>query len=109
MEMHMKKNILMILAILSISAVASAKTYSLTLFQRSLVAGAELQPGEYKMELDGSKVMISNGKKRAEAEVKVETGDQKFGSTTVRYQNGDGNYRVQEIRLGGTKIKLVFD
>ena len=105
----MKKKILMILAILSISAVASAKTYSVTLFQRSLVAGAELQPGEYKMEINGSKVVISNGKKTAEAEVKVETGDQKFSSTSVRYQNGDGNYRVQEIRLGGTKTKVVFN
>jgi hypothetical protein len=107
--MDMKKKILMILAILSISAVASAKTYSVKLFQRSLVAGAELQPGEYKMEINGSKVVISNGKKSAEAEVKVETGDQKFSSTSVRYQNGDGNYRVQEIRLGGTKTKLVFN
>jgi len=28
---------------------------------------------------------------------------------SVKYQNGDGKYRVQEIRLGGTKTKLVFD
>jgi len=104
----MIKNFLLSFAILAVS-VASAKSYSLTLFQPSIVGGAELQPGDYKLDLDDTKVVIRNGKKSAEATVKVEAGDQKFGSTSVKYQNGDGKYRVQEIRLGGTKTKLVFD
>ena len=41
--------------------------------------------------------------------MKVETAEEKFGSTSVRYQNGDGKYRIQEIRLGGTKTRLVFN
>ena len=68
-----------------------------------------MQPGEYKLDLDGSKVVIRNGKKIAEAEVKVETSDTKFNSTSVRYENGNGSYRVQQIRLGGTKTKLIFN
>ncbi len=69
----------------------------------------QLEPGDYKLDLDGSKVVISNGKKSAAADVKVETSDKKFSATSVRYQNGDGNYHVQEIRLGGTKTKIVFN
>ena len=68
-----------------------------------------MQPGEYKLELTESKVTLRNGKKSAEAVVKVETAEERFGSTSVRYQNGDGKYRVQEIRLGGTKTRLVFN
>ena len=105
----MTKNLLLGFVILAASAVANAKSYSVTLFQPSMVGGSELQPGEYKLDLNESKVVIHSGKNTAEANVKVETGDQKFSSTTVRYQNGDGKYRVQEIRLGGTKTKLVFN
>jgi hypothetical protein len=105
----MTKKFLLSFAILAMSALANAKSFSVTLFQPSLVGGAELQPGEYKLDLNESKVVIHSGKKSAEADVKVENGDQKFSSTSVRYQNGDGKYRVQEIRLGGTKTKLVFN
>jgi hypothetical protein len=105
----MKRKLLITLAILAVSATANAKSFSVTLFQTSIVGGAELQPGEYKLEWNESKVVIRNGKKSAEAEVKAEIADQKFGSTSVRYENGDGKYRIQEIRLGGTKTKLVFN
>jgi hypothetical protein len=103
------RNFLMILTVLSVSAVASAKSFTVTLFQQSIVGSAELQPGEYKVSLEGSKVTISNGKTHAEADVRVETSDKKFNSTSVRYLNGDGNYHVREIRLGGTKTKIVFN
>jgi hypothetical protein len=103
------RKLLLILLALSLAAVAGAKSFTVTLFQQSTVGAIELQPGEYKLDLDGSKVVIRNGKKIAEAEVKVETGDTKFNSTSVRYENGNGSYRVQEIRLGGTKTKLIFN
>ena len=105
----MNKKILLSFAILAASAMANAKSFSVTLFQPSIVGGSELQPGDYKLDLNESKVVIHSGKNSAEAAVKVETGDQKFSSTTVRYTNGDGKYRVQEIRLGGTKTKLIFN
>jgi hypothetical protein len=105
----MTRKFLLFFTILAASAIASAKSFSVTLFQPSIVGEAELQPGEYKLEVNESKVILRNGKKSAEATVKVETSDQKFGSTSVRYQNGDGKYRISEIRLGGTKTRLVFN
>src|SRR5213594_248952 len=105
----MRRKFLLSFAILALSAVASAKTFHVTLFQPTTVGSAELQPGDYKLELNESKVVIRNGKTSTEAMVKVESADQKFASTTVRYQNGDGKYRIQEIRLGGTRTKLVFN
>src|SRR5271168_493832 len=94
---------------LALALASAASTYSLTLFQPSMVGNTELKPGDYKLQVDGEKATIKNGKSSVEAAVKIETGDQKFANTVVRYSNGDGKYHVQEIRLGGTKTKLVFN
>ncbi|MCL4794430.1 MAG: hypothetical protein KJZ84_07700 [Bryobacteraceae bacterium] len=90
-------------------AVASASTYNVQLFQPSIVSGQELKPGQYKLTVDDSKVTISRGKQSVEAAVKMETSDSKFSSTSVRYTNENGKMKVQEIRLGGTNTKLVFN
>ncbi len=95
------------IAFLGVS-LAGAKTFNITLFQPSVVGGTELKPGEYKLELNVEKVRITNGRQSGEAEVKVQSSGRKFTSTTVRYSNGDGKYRIQEIRLGGTTTTLVF-
>jgi len=90
-------------------AVASAKTYTVNLFQSAMVGNTELKPGEYKVEVVDQKAVIRNGKIESQAPVKVETGEAKYDTTTVRFSNADGKMHVQEIRLGGTKTKLVFN
>lgn len=89
-------------------AISAAEKHNITLFQPSLVNGTELAPGDYRMELDGDKMTLSKGKQKVEASVKTEQADAKFGSTSVRYSNADGKYKIQEIRLGGTNRKLVL-
>lgn len=103
----MKKRILMLFAVLGLAAIASAKSYTLNLFEPSVIGGMELKPGQYSLELKDQKVVLRKGKDVCEATVKVETADSKYGSTSVRYTNGDGKYHVQEIHLGGTNMKLV--
>ena len=104
----MRKKVLITLAALGMAAIASAKSYSITLFQPSLIGGAELKPGNYSLEVKDQKVVIRQGKLTSEAPVKVEHADNKYGSTTVRYTNGDGKYHVQEIHVGGTDLRLVL-
>jgi len=106
---NMSKKILMLFAVLGLAAVASAKSYSIMLFEPSLLGGSELKPGNYTLEMKDEKVIIRAGKHVAEAPVKVETADSKYSSTTVRYRNGDGKYRIQEIHIGGTNLKLVVN
>ena len=104
------KKILLSFATLALAVASAANSYRVTLFQPSVVNGTELKPGDYKVTLkDNNKAVLTSGKTSIEANVRQETGDSKFSSTTVRYQNGDGKYRVQEIRLGGTNTKLVFE
>ncbi|MBX9603130.1 MAG: hypothetical protein K2X35_19150 [Bryobacteraceae bacterium] len=99
------------LATLAFGAISFAATsHNVTLFQPSVVNGQELAPGQYKVVVDNNKAVFSSaGKQKLEAPVKVETADEKFSSTSVRYQNGDGKYRVREIRVGGSKTRLVFE
>ena len=89
-------------------AVASARSYNVSLFQPAMFGGTELRPGEYKVEVNDQKATIRQGKFQGESPVKVEENEVKFDTTTVRYSNSDGKLRIQEIRIGGTKTKLVF-
>jgi hypothetical protein len=90
-------------------AVASARSYTVNLFQPTMVGTTELKPGEYKIEVNDQKAVIRKGKVQTESPVKVEEGDTRFDTTVVRYVNNpDGKVRIQEIRIGGTKTRLLF-
>ena len=104
----MIRKIALTFSTLALAIASAASTHKITLFQHSLVNGSELKPGEYKVTVADNKAVISQGKTSVEAPITVETADSKYSSTSVRYRNGDGKYRVQEIRLGGTNTKLVF-
>jgi hypothetical protein len=105
----MTRKLLLSFTTLALAVASAASSYKVTLFQPSVINGTELKPGQYKLTLQDNKAIISSGKTSVEATVKTETADSKFNSTTVRYQNGDGKYRLQEIRLGGTNTKLTFE
>jgi hypothetical protein len=91
-------------------AVASARSYTVSLFAPAMVGTTELTPGEYKIEVNDQTAVIRNGKVQAESAVKVEQGESKFDRTVVKYVNDGGGkaMHIQEIRIGGTKTKLVF-
>lgn len=104
----MKKKLLLAISVAGL-AVASAKSYSINLFQPAMLGSTELAAGEYKVEVVDQKAVVRNGKIHGEARVKEETADSKYSTTTVRFSNGDGKMHIQEIHVGGTKTKLVFN
>ncbi len=98
------------LTFLAMGAIAqAATTYHITLLKPSVVAGKELKPGEYKIEVDNDKAVISHGKTSVETKVKTEAADKKYDSTTVRYTVDGDKYKIQEIGIGGTKTRLVIN
>ena len=105
----MTKKLIVTIVLLAGLVFASSASYTVTLFQPSVVGGTELKPGDYKMTVEDNKVIISKGKAKVEASVKTETADAKYSSTSVRYTSTDGKYKIQEIRLGGTTTRLVFN
>ena len=100
---------LLLACLLTGMALASPKAFNVTFFEPSVIGGTELKAGDYRFELKDQKVFIKHGRETTEADVKVETGDAKYPSTTVKYANADGKYKVQEIRVGGTNMKLVLE
>jgi len=103
----MKRRILFSFALAGL-ALASARSYTVNLFQPAMVGNTQLKGGEYQVEVVDQKAVFRNGKIESQTPVKVEDNDVKYGSTTVRFSNGDGKMHVQEIHIGGTKTKLVF-
>lgn len=103
----MQKKFAATLAVFSALALAgAANTYRVDLYQPTVVNGTTFKPGECKIEVKDNQVVFKQGKNTAEATVKVESGANKFSSTSVGYTGGD---HIQEIRLGGTTTKLLFD
>ncbi len=105
----MKKALAVMFAI-GISVAYAASSYHVTLYKATTVNGTQLKAGEVKLELQGDKVILKQGKTSVESSVTVQNGDRKFDASSVGY-NGDSSTssQVQEIRLGGTSIKLLFD
>ena len=105
----MKKEFLFAFTIIAL-AIAGAKTHTVNLYQPAKVGTTALEPGTYSIEVRENRAFLRNGKVAAEAEVKVETVERKFDRTAVRYAKGEGDtLRVQEIHIGGTREKLVFN
>ena len=102
----MLKKILFGFTTVALAIGSAATTYHVTLFQSSVINGTELKPGDYKVEIKNDKAVFSQGKNTTEAPVKVvEDAQQKYRSNVVRY---GPESRVQEMRIGGTRTKLVF-
>jgi len=98
---------LLIFALLG-TAIAVAKSYKVTLFQPATVGDVQLAAGDYRLDVAGEKVVIRGGKVVAESPVKQETGNARYLTTTVRFDNSDGKMRISEVHLGGTATKLVL-
>lgn len=111
----MLKRFVLAFAILSL-ALATAGTvpsaggsYKITLVQPSVVNGNDLKAGEYRLNLGTEKVTIVNGKQSLEVPAKIESVDKKFEVTAIRYTTVAGKMTISEIRLGGTKTRLLLN
>jgi len=106
-----------VLILLAFALIAAAGTvpgghYKMTLFEPASVQGTVLKAGDYSLILKDTKLMIvreDTNKAPVEVTVKVETGDRKFDGTSVQLNTSTGKAVIAEIRLGGTKTKLVFE
>ena len=101
---------LLLFAALGLS-IASAKSYEITLDSNAKVGAVELKPGKYNVSvMDSSKVRFTatNGQ-AVEASATVTTSDKKFQATQIDLKQVNGTAQVNEIDLGGTKTKILFE
>jgi hypothetical protein len=87
-------------------AVASATGSSrVDLNQPAWVGNTQLKPGSYKVEIQGSTAVFTDGKTVVKAPVTVEKSDHTVSLTEVETTAGS---KITEIRLGGTSTRLIF-
>ena len=101
----MVKKSILAFATFALAVASAASSYSVTFPQAVVINGQNLAAGDYKVQFEGDKAVIKHGKSVTEVPVKVENSDSRFATTSVRL-NGS---QVEEIRLGGTHTKLVFE
>jgi len=102
----MKKTLAVLFAI-GISAAYAATSYRVTFSKPTTINGTELKPGDCKVEIEGDKVVIKQGKTSVESSVTVENAAQKYVMTSVGY-DADSATQLHDIRLAGTTLKLTF-
>jgi len=110
----MLKKFILLFAVLSVIAafagtIPAGPTYKITLLQTSVVKNTELKAGDYRVVVGSEKITIANGKQTLDVPCKIESADKKFEQTAIRYNQENGKQVVSEIRLGGTKTKLLFN
>jgi hypothetical protein len=105
----MKKLLLIFASLaLTVASAADKTTYKVTLTQAASVNGTTLQPGDYKIQVEGEKAILKMGKTVVEAPAKLETADHKFKATSIDYDSAKANPKISEIHFGGTTARIVF-
>lgn len=89
-------------------ALASAKSYDVKMYEPAQAGNTELKAGDYQVSVEGQNAKIKIGKTETQLPVKVESADNKYNVTSVKYVTVNGKRQIQEIHLGGSKTRLVF-
>lgn len=92
----------------STAALASAKTYEITIPSAAKAGSVELQPGDYKLKVEGSQAVFTDSHDKSfTVPAQVENVDKKFGYTTVETANQGGTATtIQAIDLGDSKTQV---
>ena len=89
-------------------AIASAKTYNVTLSEPYTVGGTQLRAGDYKLVVSGSGAALEDERGRIQASGTLENETRKFDDTAVVSTNANGTAQLHVIELGGTRLQVDF-
>jgi len=92
------------LTVLALGLASAASSHSFDLKKTVTIGSTQLQPGAYRVEMQGEKAVFKTGKTVVEVPATLGKGDQKFGTTGI-VTNGP---QLIEIDLGGTSEKILF-
>lgn len=105
----MKINKLMLGAcVFSLGIATAASTYHVRISDPTWVGQTELKPGDYQVKVEGDKITFKMGKNVVEVPAKVETNASKFSDTQMDIKTENGQAKLKELDLGGTKSKVVL-
>lgn len=86
----------------------AANTYRFTLQEPASFNGTPLQPGDYKIQINGNKATLKVGKNIVEASAKLETAEHKYPTTTISFDDTTAKKSIIEIHVGGSSTRIVI-
>lgn len=101
----MKRTIAILFAVASL-CLAEVKTYSITVHEPSMVGSSQLEPGSYKVTVDGDKATFSNRTTKVEAAVKVETAEKKYDYTSIKIKSEGSSKKIHRIEFRGSRVAI---
>src|SRR4029077_4127405 len=92
------------LTALALGLASAASSHSFDLKKSVTIGSTELQPGPYRVEMQGDKAVFKTGKSVVEVPATLGKSDQKYGTTGIVTVGP----KLVEIDLGGTTEKILF-
>ena len=91
-------------------AFGATKSYDIVLNDMTMVGSTQLQPGEYKLKVEGNQATFTEVQSHQTftAPVKIENAGQKFQDTQVETSHQADMAHIDAIDLGGSTTKLNF-
>ena len=86
----------------------AASTHHMTVNNPLWINGHELKPGDYKLQVEGSNVMIKGNDTDLQIPAKVQTAAEKYPHTSLRSESVNGKQLLEEVDLGGTKTSILL-
>jgi hypothetical protein len=94
--------------VFALGIATAASTYHVKIADPTWVGGTQLKPGEYDVKVDGDKITFKQGKNVVAVAAKVETNATKYSDTQMDIKTENGQAKLKELDLGGTKSKIML-
>jgi hypothetical protein len=89
-------------------AIASAKSYNITLAEAYTVGTTQLSAGEYKLVVNGSTAQLEDNRGNVQANGTIENEKRTFDETAVVSNKAEGANQLRAIEIGGTRFQVDF-
>ena len=94
--------------LIAIPVFAAVEKHKVTIRQPYALQDKVLEPGTYKVVIEGDQAKLMKGKREVIATAKVEKGDRKYSYTGLLSKSGDPTPKLEAILIGGTDLRVVF-
>jgi len=94
-----------------VGEVRADKSYRVKLTGAAKAGSVQLQPGDYHLVLDNSRILFRESVTGKEYPVEAkfdDSAEKKFASTAIHSQQMEGATLITKIELGGTKTTVAF-
>ncbi len=94
--------------LIAVPVFASVEKHKVTIRQPYALKDKVLEPGTYKVVIEGDQAKLMKGKQEVIATAKVEKADRKYSYTGLLSKTAEPTPKLEAILIGGTDLRVVF-